>query len=198
MFPKPLKWIALIVLVGATAAAGMAYRHHQRYKHFAVHEPGMMYRSAWLEPDVFSELIEEYQFRAIVNLCEPGEMGEERWNGERAAVRNAGAKLFEVPMPTSVDIDDPALEKHIELLKNPDNYPMLVHCQHGVTRTAKFLAMYDIVFRHMSAADSLAAQPLFGRRDHNVNIRAFVKNFEAEHTERRPIASSESLDVLRQ
>lgn len=186
--------LALIAAVGG----GWAYRQHHRYKHLAEHEKGMMFRSAWLEPDVFSEVIEKHQIRAVVNLCEPGEMGEARWEGERDAVRNAGAKLIEIPMPMTIDTDDPILAEHVAVLSNPDNYPMLVHCQHGVTRTAKFLAMYDIVFRGKSAEESLSAQPLFGRDDHNVNVRAFSKNFEKRHNQIYPYASAENLNELRQ
>jgi protein tyrosine/serine phosphatase len=190
--------ILTAVAVILAVAAGWAYRNHQRYKHLAEHEKGMMYRSAWLEPDVFSEVIEMHQIRAVVNLCDPGEMGEARWLAERDAVRNAGAKLIEVPMSLSIDADDPSFEEHMAILSNPDNYPMLVHCQHGVTRTAKFLAMYDIVFRGKSAEESLAAQPLFGRDEHNVNVRAFSKNFEQKHEQIYPYASADNLQELRQ
>jgi hypothetical protein len=189
--------LSLLAMIGGIGG-GWAYRQHQRYKHLEVHEQGMVYRSAWLEPDVLSELIEKHQFRVVVNLCKPGEMGEARWEAQRDAVRNAGAKLWEVSMPVTIEADDPELEKHMAILNNPNNYPMLVHCQHGVTRTAKFLAMYDIAFRNKTAEESLSAQPLFGREDHNVNVRAFSKNFENEHNKFYPSASAENLKVLRQ
>ena len=65
-------------------AAGSIYQQH-RFKHFAVHDPGMVYRSAWLAPDALSQIIETYQIRAVVNLCNPDEMTPEsgRANGER-------------------------------------------------------------------------------------------------------------------
>lgn len=182
----------------AAVVGGYAYRHHHRYKHLAVHEPGMVYRSAWVEPDVMSELIEKHQIRAVVNLCAPGEMGEHRWALQRETVRNAGARLLELSMPNTIDPNDPGIEPHMAALGDPDNYPMLVHCQHGVTRTSKFLAIYDMCFRGKSAEESLASQPLFGREDHNVNVRAFCKEFEKRHTQLYPHATAEQLGVLRQ
>lgn len=192
-----IRGICIIAVIGAIGG-GLAYRHHQRYKHLATHDEGMVYRSAWVEPDVMSELIEKYQFRSVVNLCKPGEMGEARWEAERQAVQNAGAKLIEASMPMTIEADDPILQEHMAILSDPDNYPMLVHCQHGVTRTAKFLAMYDIAFRNKTADESLAVQPKFGREDHNVNVRAFVKNFEKEYQKIYPFASAENLKVLKQ
>lgn len=198
MFRRKTVWILAIVCT-ISAAAGFGYWHHcEKFKHLAAHEPGMMYRSAWLEPDAMQEVIERYQIRTVVNLCNPGEMGEDRWVKEREAVKNAGARLVELPMPTSLDVYDPHMARHMELMSNPDNYPMLVHCQHGVTRTSKFLAMYDIVYRGKTGDESLAAQPLFGRDDHNVHVRGFIKKFEKEHKKYYPTAKAEDISILRQ
>lgn len=196
MFRKPRFWILTTLLV-CVSVAGWSVYQHRRFKHWAVHEEGMMYRSAWLEPDVLDEVIEEHQIRSVVNLCNPGEMGDERWVKQRLAVKNAGAKLIELPMPLTVDSADPQIAKHLEVLNNPDNYPMLVHCQHGVTRTAKFLSIYDIAYRGQTAEKSLSAQPLFGRKQQNKHVQAFVKDFETKHKTLYPTASAERLKVLR-
>lgn len=187
-----------VIAVIAAVGSGYAYQHHHRYKHVATHEEGMVYRSAWVEPDVMTELIEKHQIRSVINLCNPGEMGEHRWALERETVRNAGARLLELPMPNTVDVHDPGIAPHLAALSDPDNYPMLVHCQHGVTRTSKFLAIYDMCFRGQTAEQSLAAQPLFGRDRHNVNVAAFCREFEKERNTIYPQATASRLDVLRQ
>jgi hypothetical protein len=167
------------LLAVAAMGSALAYRHHKRYKHFTVHDPNMVYRSSWLAPDVFRELIEEHQIRTVLNLCEPDELGADQCISQRQAVSGSGARLIELPMPAStLDPADPRIAKFVDVLSNPENYPLLVHCQHGVTRTAKVLAMYDILFRKMSAEQSIAAMPLFGREQYPVSVRAFAKNFE--------------------
>ena len=192
---RRLVWCSIAISVGI--AIGFVLRSHQRFKHLAVHDQGRIYRSAWLETDALVDLIEKYQIRSVVNLCNPGEMGESRWVKERKAVFNAGARLIELPMPTSVDPTEPILKEHLAILSDPNNYPMLVHCQHGVTRTSKFLSLYDIVFREMSAEESLAAQPKFGRSDHNIHVKAFVKEFEKQHKRITSSVSAEKLKILR-
>ena len=98
----------------------------------------MVYRSAWLDGDVFREIIEKYQIRTVLNLCEPGELGEQRCIDQREAVRGSGARLIEMPMPAAtLDPADPEIEKFVDLLSDPKNYPLLVHCQHGVCPPAK-------------------------------------------------------------
>ena len=173
----------LTALAGAAvlAAGADAYRRHHLYKHFAAHEPGRVYRSAWLEPAVTAELIGRHRVRCVVNLCAPGEAAPERWAAEEAAVAGAGAKLLRLPMPMSADPADPALAAHLDALADPANFPLLVHCGHGVTRTAKFLTLYDVAFRGRPAADSLAAQPAFGRAGPNPAVAAFAERFERAH-----------------
>lgn len=197
MFRRQRTKLIAAAIVVVLIAAGWSYRQHQRYKHFAVHDPGMVFRAAWLEPDAISELIEEHQIRTVVNLCKPGEMGDARWEAEREAVTQAGAQLVMEPLSTSIEAHDPTVAEQIEVLRDPNNYPLLVHCQHGVTRTAKFLLIYDIVFRGMSADESLQKQPLLGRDQHNVNIQAFAKDFEAKYRALYPTASADDLKILR-
>ena len=197
MFTRRRLSILGMLLLMAAIAGGLTYRHHKRYKHLAIHDPGMVYRSAWLEADVFREIIEKYQIRTVLNLCEPNELGEQRCIDQRAAVRGSGARLVELPMPAAtIDPADPAIGPFVELLGDPTNYPLLVHCQHGVTRTAKVLTMYDILYRGKSADESLTAMPLFGRDAYSVSVRAFARNFEEQHQQLYPQTVGK-LDVLR-
>lgn len=197
MFQKRRLWIWGLLIASIATTGGLAYRHHKRYKHLAIHDPGMVYRSAWLDGDVFRELIEKYQIRTVLNLCEPGELGDERCVDQRQAVRGSGARLIELPMPAAtLDPADPAVAPFVEILGNPENYPLLVHCQHGVTRTAKVLVMYDILFRRMTAEQSIAAMPLFGRDAYTVSVRTFAKNFEDRHGQLYPQVSGK-LDSLK-
>jgi hypothetical protein len=187
----------VLAVVCAAATGGWIYYQQHHFKHFAVHEPGMMYRSAFLGPDAFSQLIETYQIRSVVNLCNPDEMTPELWEGERRAVASSGATLFAVPLPNTVEFDPHVWERHLDILSNPNNYPMLVHCQHGVTRTAMFLTAYDVIHRHQTAAESLAAQPLFGHTKDNVHLQAFGKNLQKFVDENRDKLAAHSLESLR-
>jgi hypothetical protein len=179
-----LSIVALFLAVVAGTGGWIYYQQH-RFKHFAVHEPGMVYRSAWLAPDALSQIIETYQIRSVVNLCNPDEMTPELWEGERKAVAGAGATLYAVPLPNTVNVDPQSWKPHLDIMANPDNYPMLVHCQHGVTRTSMFLTAYDVIYRHKTAEDSLAVQPVFGHVRADVHVHTFAKNFEQYVNENR-------------
>lgn len=192
-----LSIVALFLAVVAGTGGWIYYQQH-RFKHFAVHEPGMVYRSAWLAPDALSQLIETYQIRSVVNLCNPDEMTLQQWEGERKSVAGAGATLFAVPLPNTVNVDPQSWKPHLDIMANPDNYPMLVHCQHGVTRTSMFLTAYDIIYRHKTAEDSLAVQPIFGHVRGDVHVHTFARNFEQYVNENRAkFAEKPQAGVLR-
>ncbi len=196
MTARRRSFLLLALLVAGLSIAGYAWRQHKRYGHFAVHDAGMVYRSAWLKGEVFAELISKYQIRTIINLCNPDEMGHERCLDQRKYVQGAGATLVELPLPPTTTADVPEVEKLVEILSNPNSYPILVHCQHGVTRTAKVLAMYDILYKHKTADGSLADMPLFGRDSYNVAVYAFARDFEKRHATMFPDTAGK-LDVLR-
>ena len=189
---RQLKTILFVLVVVIGIGTGYAYRQHHRYKHVAVHDPGKVYRAAWVDPEVMQELIARYDIRTVVNLCAPGEMGEHHWDLEREAVRNADARLLEIPMPTSFDRQGEAVQPHLDLIQNPENYPMLVHCQNGIGRTSQFLALYDMTIRHLSAEQSLAAQPKFGREHYDPSVQEFCQHAEqtiATHPNQTAISS---------
>lgn len=159
-----------------SAAGVLAVRHHHRYKHFAVHEAQRVYRAAWVEADVMAELVRKYHIRTVINLCRPGEMGPTRAVEERRAVEAAGAQLLELPLPETADPYDPQLAPHMTALRDPKNYPLLVHCQHGVNRTARLLAMYEVLIKRQDGEAAIRRMPGFGR-PYNPLEYEFARNF---------------------
>jgi hypothetical protein len=174
--------------IGGVIGGGLTYRHHKRYRHFAVHEPGKVYRSAWVDADVFREVIEREKIRTVVNLCFPGEMGN-RIEGQREAVYESGAKLLELPFPpnSTWDIDYPAVRQMEAVFADPANYPIWIHCQHGRERTVKALAIYDIGQRGMTAGESLESMPLFGM-PHPWPTVVFAHIYQSHHDAARTAA----------
>ena len=197
MFRRRQFWIVALFLAVLLGTGGGIYYQQHRFRHFVVHEPGMVYRSAWLSPGALSQLIDTYQIRSVVNLCNPDEMTPQMWEDERRAVAGAGATLHAVPLSESIEINPDAWAAHFRIMSDPNNYPMLVHCQHGVTRTGMFLTAYDVFMRHMTAEESLALQPTFGHAHANVHLHSFAKNLDKYAHEHPEKLAADPLKVLR-
>lgn len=172
--------LAGLVLLAAVGS-GLAVWRHKRYRHFAVHDPGKVYRSAWVEAGVFRELIPRYGVRTVVNLCYPDEMGAERTADQREAVSATGARLIELPFPPNYtwETSYPSVQEFERILDDPASYPIWIHCQHGRERTVKALAIYDIYKRRLTAQQSLTPMPRFGM-DHPWPVVVFAFNYQAQ------------------
>jgi protein tyrosine/serine phosphatase len=172
-------WRALPVVTMLLICTLVGYGHYKAHKRFAAHDPGQMYRSSWLQPEVFERVVRRYQIKTVVNLCVPGE-APQWYEAEREAVERAGGRFVNLQFPSnwSSDLDYESVREMARLLKDPNAYPIHVHCYHGLERTAKALAMYDIAHRGMSAEESMTKMEQFDY-PHREPIIRFAENYEA-------------------
>jgi protein tyrosine phosphatase (PTP) superfamily phosphohydrolase (DUF442 family) len=75
-------------------------------------------------------------------------------NDERDQVEELGMNSVHIPIrlifPWS-KVSESAVEKYFEVIDNPDNYPIFVHCRRGADRTGALSALYRIKKQGWSA-----------------------------------------------
>jgi len=79
-------------------------------------------------------------------------------------------------------VDDKHVIEVMRMLRNPDNGPFLIHCQHGADRTGLMSAMYRILEQGWKPADALAELTGGGYGYHSMwrNILRYVKSADVE------------------
>ncbi len=198
MFHSRRIWLIALLFVLLAGSAAYWHLSRQRFADFTVHDRGLMYAAGHLDPAAISDLIEIHQFRTVIQLCEPGTKNDTRWTSERNAVEQAGATFLVEPFADSASASDSSVARQIEILQDPDNYPILVHSSRGVDRTARFLITYDLLFRGMTAGDVLASLPRPNDTSgENKQLADFARDLERRHTELYPTASADNLKILR-
>ena len=65
--------------------------------------------------------------KTIVNLCVPGECG---WD-EAATVKQLGMRYIAIPVCGAADINEANAKILHEVVEEPTNYPMVIHCGSG-------------------------------------------------------------------
>lgn len=117
---------------------------------------GKVYKSGVIPPDEIESYVKKYKIKSIVDLRFPGtsdlvnnpEIPSEL-TAEKAAVEKIqGVNYFnngsdQVPKPEN-------LESFFKIMDNPDNYPVLIHCYHGVGRAEMYSAIYRIEYENFS------------------------------------------------
>jgi len=140
---KPiLKKIGLgLLAVALVVAGGYIYQVHFNYR-FAAITDGKVYKSAAIPPDKLASYVDRYHLKTVVDLRDVDEQADV--DAERAALEQIG--IHHVHLPTGQVPPQETVDRFLDLMANPDVYPVLIHCHHGVSRSVLFSALYRIEF----------------------------------------------------
>ncbi len=168
--PAPARWflgllIAFLIFVVPVVHYRWVYTHAKRLR---VVTPEVFYRSGQMTADGFTEAVNTYHFRTIVNLQDEYPdpdlfLGyfDERTIKESALCRQLGVKYVFMPPdlipPGEMPEHRPAaIDRFLKLLDDPDTYPILIHCRAGLHRTGVMTALYRMEYQGWSPEEAIA------------------------------------------
>jgi protein tyrosine/serine phosphatase len=123
-------------------------------KRFREVTPGRFYRSGQMNAAGFTEAIERYGIRTVVNLQHenPDPPLPANWLGkpvvtekqlcEQKNVRYVLLTPDILPEPNDLASTPPAVVDFLKLLDDESAYPILIHCKAGLHRTGRLTAIY--------------------------------------------------------
>lgn len=153
---KNKKIIGLTILTIVLVFVGK-YVYDMNINHnFETITEGKVYKSGVIPPDELESYITKYKIKSVIDLRFPG-TGDEVNNpeipaeltAEKEAVQKLkGVNYFnngsdQVPKPEN-------LESFFKIMDNPANYPVLIHCYHGVGRAEMYSAIYRIEYENFT------------------------------------------------
>lgn len=161
------KILITLVVVVLGIAGKYVYDRHINHNFMTITE-GKVYKSGVIPPDEIADYVKKYKIKSIVDLRFPG-TGDDVNNPEVPAELKAeklavekipGVNYFnngsdQVPKQENLD-------KFFKIMDNQDNYPVLIHCYHGIGRAQMYSAIYRIEYEGFSndEARSKAAFPV--------------------------------------
>ena len=151
---KRLKIIGILLLVLALLFGGK-YVYDMNINHnFETISEGKVYKSGVIPPDELESYVKKYKIKSIVDLRFPG-TGDDVNNpedvAELEAEKSAVAKIKGLNYFNDGSDQVPTKENLIlfyKIMDNPANYPVLVHCYHGVGRAELYSAVYRIEYEN--------------------------------------------------
>ncbi|WP_396137973.1 dual specificity protein phosphatase family protein [Flavobacterium sp.] len=149
------KKIGLVIVVFITIGIGKyVYDMHINHNFETITE-GKVYKSGVIPPDEIEDYVKEYKIKSIIDLRFPGtgdEVNNPEIPAELTAEKEAIAKIKgvnyfnngsdQVPEPHNLDT-------FFKIMDDPKNYPVLIHCYHGVGRAEMYSAIYRIEYENM-------------------------------------------------
>ena len=152
---KQLKIIGILLFVLVLVFGGK-YVYDMNINHnFETITEGKVYKSGVIPPDELETYVKKYKIKSIVDLRFPG-TGDDVNNPENAlelaAEKNAVAKIEGVNYFNDGSDQVPTKENlnlFYKIMDNPANYPVLIHCYHGVGRAELYSAVYRIEYENL-------------------------------------------------
>ncbi len=87
--------------------------------------------------------LQQRGIKTIINL--------RKENDEQPIIEKLGMKYVHIPLSAWRRVPDSAIETFIQILKDPTNYPIFIHCQRGADRTGVMVGFYRIAFQGWEA-----------------------------------------------
>lgn len=165
---KRRRWIVLALACGMTGLGVVAnqFKYYVWPKRFRVVEAGRIYRGGWQKSGPLRRILQEHHIKTLLNVaCNPPEPDAD---GEGPITRELGVAWHKILMPgTGLGTYD-QLDEAANVLAEPSNWPVFVHCAAGVHRTNMSIAAYRLKhcgWRLDQALDEMARYGFDRKRD---------------------------------
>jgi protein tyrosine/serine phosphatase len=184
------KIIAVIVLLVLVGTGKYVYDRHINHNFMTITE-GKVYKSGVIPPDEIADYVKKYHIKSIVDLRFPGtgddvnnpEVPEELTAEKNAVAKIPGVNYFndgsdQIPNQKNLDI-------FFKIMDNKANYPVLIHCYHGIGRAQMYSAIYRIEYEGWSNEEARhqAAFPFtFSSFDDGKPKGEYLKTYKKQKT----------------
>jgi tyrosine-protein phosphatase SIW14 len=181
--------IAALLIAGPWWYKGLYERH---YRNFHVVTPGKLYRSGQLDAEGLKDMVRLYDIKTIVCLRDAESetsQQEEKWAAGQALNY---VRIQQKPWRPSAGFipAEEGLRTFRNVMRDPRNYPVLVHCFAGMHRTGAYCAVYRMDFEGWTTRAALAEMRLMGYQtlDEDVDILDYLANYRPQ-PERPPVVA---------
>jgi protein tyrosine/serine phosphatase len=186
--PRSIQWLFGLSLVALLIGGPLGWAHYcqKNYRNFHVVRDGALYRSGQLSLHGLKKVIHDYGIRTVITLRDayhagdpPPAVAEENFcllediNYHRFPLRAWEGPDNTVPAEENV-------QRFLEIMDNPRNYPVLIHCFAGSHRTGAYCAVYRMEYQQWSNADALDEMKEYGytNLDEENDILGFLTRYQ--------------------
>jgi tyrosine-protein phosphatase SIW14 len=172
---------SLIVLTLIVSPIVLAARQQAQTRNLHVVRPGILYRSGQMTKEGLQRVLNDYHIKTVVSLRD-GQ--SERDRAEEAFCKSEDINFVRI-LPSrwgdeggSVPVEA-GVQRFRDVMSDPGNYPVLVHCFAGIHRAGSYCAIYRMEFEHWSNAQAIAEMKACGysNLDDELDILGFMEQY---------------------
>jgi protein tyrosine phosphatase (PTP) superfamily phosphohydrolase (DUF442 family) len=204
-----MRWaLGLVILMMITVIPFFHFRSvYSHAKRFREVDPGHLYRSGQLNAEGFTDLLERQHIRTVVNVQEdiqdpdvPMSYLDRSTIKESELCARLGVRYICIPSDTvskraAPGERPPAIDKFLQVMDDPANHPVLLHCKAGLHRTGVLSAVYRMEYNGWTRAEALHELKALGFGDLNCTpdndyVRGYILTFTPGVRKQAPAAAT--------
>jgi len=178
--------IFLGLLIATILVAGPYYFFQFRkaqFRNFHVVKEGVLYRSGQMTLDGFLRMVHDHSIKTVISLrfaSHPKNLAPDA--DEERACQALGLNHVRIPYRSwwpehgSVPADK-GVTQFLKVMRDPANYPVLIHCFAGIHRTGAYCAVYRIEFENWSNEKAMAEMKAHGYVVDHQDVFAYLENY---------------------
>jgi tyrosine-protein phosphatase SIW14 len=197
--PRSVKlfYAALIVVLIIGGPLAYARHRHNRWRNFHVVRDGVLYRSGQVSLDGLQRICHDYQIKTVITLRDaqrpgdpPPDRADEEWcikeeiNFVRITPRAWEAADGSAPAAQGVAV-------FLQVMKDPANYPVLIHCLAGKHRTGAYCAVYRMECEKWTNQQAIEEMKVYGYDNvqEHLDLLTFLENYQPTWKKNGPPAA---------
>jgi tyrosine-protein phosphatase SIW14 len=172
----------VVVLFLLAAPAALAVHQQRQTRHFREVRAGVLYRSGQMTLAGLRRVVHDYGIKTVISLRD----GRSAADRDEEAYCNKEEITF-VRLPPRSWGDDPRGEvpveanvrKFREVMADPRNHPVLVHCFAGTHRTGAYCAIFRMEHEHWSNERAVAEVKACGYKnlDEELDVLGYLEQY---------------------
>jgi tyrosine-protein phosphatase SIW14 len=177
-----LLFIGLIVVLMVGGPLWYRHAYERHFRNFRVVQEGVLYRSGQLDVEGLKRVVRDHGIRTIISLRDG-----EALSDQDEAVWAASVFVNHVRIPPRTWAIGPdgkvsaeeGLATFRQVMNDPANYPVLIHCFAGIHRTGTFCAVFRMDYQGWTNRDAIAELRTLGyvTLDGDQDVLSFLEGY---------------------
>jgi tyrosine-protein phosphatase SIW14 len=179
--PTLIGILIVFVLIGGPVA--LALHQQAEMRNFRVVEKDVLYRSGQMSLPALKRVVHDYGIRTVVCLRDGNSRADVE---EEKYCQKEELNYVRIP-PLHWEVEngrapvDEGLRKFLEVMRDPGNQPVLIHCFAGVHRTGGYCAVYRMEFKGWSNDQAMDEMKALGycNLENEGDILGYLERYRA-------------------